>query len=415
MMETPFFGGTYASLSPNMADDRCMNLYPEIIETKQGKQIGGFYSTPGQKNLLELITGGTGAVSGPLRGIRGCSNGKLVAVFGNQVQQIDQNSNVVALGQLKTASGPVSIIDNGTQYAVFDGLQGWYYSAGTWAQIATIPSFPGIAAIQDGFGVVGILGTNQFYQSNLNDLSTWEALNFSSADAEPSSIQSIVTLYRQLWVVKQRSVEVWNNAGLNGFVFQRMEGAYLNVGCSAPFSVATNEDHVFWLGLSDKGSLQVYMNNGYQEQRISTHPIEYQISSYLQLTSQGVGNVVGFCYTQAGHAFYVLTFTAGNATWVFDLTTGLWHERGEFIDGSYQSWDPSCYAFFNKQHVVGSSTSQNLSVLDLLYATDDLAKTSPSNPKRWMRRWRAVKTPVNAPVRLQSLKIDMQTGILVDS
>lgn len=410
-METPFFGGTYASLSPNMADDRCMNLYPEVVESKLGKTIGGFYSTPGQRLLLALSNGGEGSVSGPMRGSRACSNGQLVAVFGNQVVQISINDVVVPIGLLNTASGPVSIIDNGTQYAVFDNFQGWSFSGGTFALITTIPNFPGIAAVQDGFGVVGILGTNQFYQSNLNDLTTWNPLNFSSADAEPSSIQSIVTLYRQLWIVKQKTIEIWNNEGLNGFVFGRMEGAYINVGSSAPYSVATNEDHVFWLGLSTEGSLQVYINNGYSEQRISNHPLEYAISSYLQLSSIGIADAIGFCYTQAGHAFYVLTFPAGNASWVYDLTTGLWHERGEFIDGSYNRWDPSCYAFFNKRHLVGSSTSQRLSSLDLLYATDDLATTPPSNPKRWMRRWRAVKQKVNAPVRLQSLKIDMQTGV----
>jgi hypothetical protein len=411
-METPFFGGTYQSLSPNLADNRCMNLIPEIVETKDGKQIGGFYSTPGQKNLLTLSNSGSGAVAGPLRGLRAAANKKLIAVFGNQVVQIDINNNVTALGYLNTASGPVSIIDNGSQYAVFDGFQGWYWSSGTWARITTIPNFSWVATIQDEFGIVGIWGTNQFYQSNLNDLSTWDALNFSSADSEPSNIQAIVTLFRQLWVVKERSIEIWNNAGLNGFAFQRMEGAFINVGCAAPFSVATSEDRVFWLGQSDKGSLQVYINNGYSEQRISTHAVEYQISSYLQLSSIGIADAIGFCYTQAGHVYYVLTFPSGNATWVYDLTTGLWHERGEFIDGSYNRWDPSCYAFFNKQHVVGSSTSQRLSVLDMLYATDDLATTPPSNPKRWMRRWRALKQPINAPVRFGSLKIDMQTGSL---
>jgi hypothetical protein len=414
-METPFFGGTYQSLSPNLADNRCMNLIPEIVETKDGKQIGGFYSTPGQKNLLTLSNSGSGAVSGPLRGLRSAANKKLIAVFGNQVVQIDINNNVTALGHLNTASGPVSIIDNGSQYAVFDGFQGWYWSSGTWARITTIPNFSWVATIQDEFGIVGIWGTNQFYQSNLNDLSTWDELNFSSADSEPSNIQAIVTLFRQLWVVKERSIEIWNNAGLNGFAFQRMEGAFINVGCAAPFSVATSEDRVFWLGQSDKGSLQVYINNGYSEQRISTHAVEYQISSYLQLSSIGIADAIGFCYTQAGHVFYVLTFPSGNATWVYDLTTGLWHERGEFIDGSYNRWDPSCYAFFNKQHVVGSSTSQRLSVLDLLYATDDLSVTPPSNPKRWMRRWRSLKQPMNAPVRFGSLKIDMQTGITVDN
>jgi hypothetical protein len=412
-METPFLGGTYQSFSSNLADDRCMNLYPEVVETKQGKQVGGFYSTPGQKLLQVLTNSGSGAVSGPMRGIHKTANNKLVAVFGNQVVQIDINGVVTPLGHLNTASGPVSIIDNGRQYAVFDGFQGWSWSGSTWAQITTIPNFPLIACEQDGFGIVGIAGTNQFYQSNLNDLTTWDPLNFSSADSNATNIQAIFTLFRQLWVLKENAIEIWNNAGLNGFAFQRMEGAYVNVGCVAPFSVATSEDHIFWLGQSDEGSLQAYVNNGYSEQRISTHAIEYQIQSYLAMSSIGIADAIGFCYTQAGHVFYVLTFPSGNATWVYDMTIGLWHERGEFINGSYNRWDPSCYAFFNKQHVVGSSTNQRLSVLDLTYPTNDLATTPPSNPKRWMRRWRALKKPMQEPVRLQSLKVDMQTGVVV--
>lgn len=409
-METPFLGGTYESLSPNLADDRCINLYPEIVETKQGKKIVGFYSTPGQKFLQTLSASGAGAVSGPLRGSRSCSTGQLAAVFGNQVVLITQNGVVTHIGKLNTASGPVSIIDNGRQYAVFDNFQGWSYSSGTWAQITTIPSFPGIACMQDGFGVVGIVGTNQFYQSNLNDLTIWDALNFSSADSEPSNIQAIVSIFRQLWVVKQNSIEIWNNAGLNGFVFQRMQGAFINVGCSAPYSVAINEDHVFWLGLSDRGSLVVYINNGYAEQRISTHAIDYALNKYQSLSSIGVADAIGFCYTQGGHTFYVLSFPSGNATWAYDLTTGWWHERAEFLNGNYHRWDPSCYAYFNKQHIVGSSTAPQLSVLDILYPTDDLAITPPSNPKRYMRRWRALKNAINMPVRFGSLKIDMQTG-----
>lgn len=410
MMETPFFGGTYTSYSPNLADNFCMNLIPELVETKEGKQIGGFYSTPGQRLIQSLPNSGTGYVAGPMRGVHAATNKTLVAVFGNQVVQIDQNQNVTPLGHLNTASGPVSIIDNGSQYAVFDYFQGWSWSGSVWAQITTLPNFPGSATQQDGFGVVGIWGTNEFYQSNLDDLTTWDPLNFSSADADASNLQAVISLYRQLWLVKEKSIEIWNNAGLNGFVFQRMEGAFMNVGCAAPASVATSEDHVFWLGQSDKGSLVVYMNNGYTEVRISTHAVEYALQSYLSLSSIGVADALGFCYTQAGHTYYVLTFPAANHTWVYDFTTRLWHERGEFINGSYERWDPSCYAYFAKQHIVGSSTFQRICQLDITYPTDDLATTPPSNPKRWARRWRALTKPIKNTVRFPALQIDMQTG-----
>ena len=47
---------------------------------------------------------------------------------------------------------------------------------------------PVSAAYQDGFGVVNDAGTNQWWQSDLDDLSIWEPLNFSSADAAIGSI-----------------------------------------------------------------------------------------------------------------------------------------------------------------------------------------------------------------------------------
>lgn len=404
-METPFFGGTYQSLSPNLAADRCMNLYPEVMETHQGKQIGGFYSTPGQKFLDSFG-------SGPVRGMRTMTtNRTIIAVVGSTVYTYDQNSVIVTIGALGTSTGPVSIIDNGTQFLVVDGFEGWVYSAGAWT--LTPLTKPVVATIQDGFGLVNQLGTNQFYQSNLNDLTIWDGLNFSSADSEPSPIIGMTSLFRQIWIFKQSSTEIWNNAGLNGFAFQRMQGAYLQQGCIAPFSVTVSGDRVIWLGQDKEGGICVFMNNGYQEKRISTHPIEYAILSYLQNSQIGVADAVGFSYMQAGHRFYVLSFPAGDATWVYDQTTGMWHERGEWLNGVYHRWDPSSYAFFNSQHIVGSSSGNQICTLDLSYGTDDLSvSVNPSgiNPKRWMRRFRAFQRPQNAPVRFGSIRLDMQTG-----
>lgn len=403
-METPFFGGTYQSLSPNLALDRCMNLIPEVMETHQGKQIGGFYSTPGQRFLATIG-------SGPVRGQRTMTTTrKLIVVVGNTVYTYDQNGVIVTIGTLNTATGPVSIIDNGTQFLVVDGYQGWVFSAGSWT-LTTLTN-PVVATIQDSLGLVNQLGTDQFFQSNLNDLTQWGGLNFSSADSEPSPIIGMTSLFRQIWIFKQNSTEIWNNAGLNGFAFQRMQGAYLQQGCIAPFSVSVSGDHVIWLGRDKEGGICVFMNEGYQEKRISTHPIAYAILGYLKSSQVGVADAIGFSYMQAGHRFYVLTFPSGDATWVYDQTSGLWHERGEYLNGVYHRWDPSAYAFFQNQHVVGSSSGNQLAALDLSYGTDDLTVNAPGvNPKRWMRRWRALPKPVNAPVRFGSLKLDMMTGI----
>lgn len=405
-METPFFGGTYKSFSKNVADNRAVNLIPEILETKEGKQYGVFYSTPGQKLLTTVGS------SGVIRAVHWISaTNKTIVVAGNQVWSIDQNLSPTQMtGTLLTSTGPVSLIDNGKQFFLADGFNGWYGNNGT---ITKIPALiqPTITCYQDGFALVNQRGTNQFYQSNLNDFSTWDGLNFSSADADPSPIQNIVSLFRQLWIFKVNSTEIWNNVGAKGFVFQRMEGAFIQQGCSAPFSACKVGDHVCWLGQNVEGSYSVYANDGYTAVPISTHAIDYQIERFISLSQAGITDAFGFAYKQAGHLYYVLTFPSGNATFVYDFTARLWHERGEYINGRYNRWDPSCYTFVNGFHWVGSSTSDRICTLDLSYPTDDLATTPPSNPKRYMRRWRANKQPVNVPQRFGSLKIDMQTGI----
>ena len=410
-METPFFGGSSPGFSTNLANDRTINLYPELVETKQGKQIGALYSTPGQRKLLTLPNFGVGTVMGPCRGSRTmATTNKMIQVYGNTVMTVDTNNVAVILGHINTSTGPVDIIDNGTQVAVSDGYQLWAYPLGAGvagAIITTLPSAPGVLVIQDGFGLTNILGTDQFYQSNLNDLTTWGALNFSSADAEPSPIIGMATLFRQVWIFKQNTSEVWNNVGGAGFTFQRMQGVYLQVGCQAPYSVATSGERVIWLGQNALGTSSVFMNNGYEAKPISTHAVDYKIIEYQKATQKGIIDAIGFVYNQAGHTFYVLTFPGGNATWVYDLTTQIWCERGEWLNGKYNRWDPSSYCYYNKQHVVGSGSYYQLSTLDLTYPIDDIVPAPVINPKRWMRRWRAVSKPINTTVRFGSLKLDM--------
>ena len=65
----------------------------------------------------------------------------------------------------------------------------------------------------------------------------------------------------------------------------------------------------------------VFQGNAYQAKRVSTHAIEHAIQQYSL-----VSDAIGMTYQLEGHYFYVLTFPTGDATWVYDLTTGLWHQ-----------------------------------------------------------------------------------------
>src|ERR1700721_3848884 len=143
----------------------------------------------------------------------------------------------------------------------------------------TLPfSGPVSASYQDGFGVVNQSGTDQWWQSNLFDLSYWDALIFSSADGLPDDVVAIGNLHNQFFLIKQYDTEVWANAGLPGFTFQRESGVFSETGCAAPFSLAKCGESLIWLAQFVEGNCTAVMLTGYEPIKISTFAIEYAIS-----------------------------------------------------------------------------------------------------------------------------------------
>ena len=114
-MRTPIFGPFDVSRSPNVSDNRLINLYPELVDTKQGKAVGALYLTPG---LDLLATVGTG----PIRGLHPLGD-TLYVVSGGAVYALDPAYNATLLSGVLEAGG-VSMIDNGTQIAIFVGNTG---------------------------------------------------------------------------------------------------------------------------------------------------------------------------------------------------------------------------------------------------------------------------------------------------
>jgi hypothetical protein len=103
-MKTPILGSAYVARSVNAADNRMVNLFPEIVP-EGGKEPAFLQRAPG---LTTLATLGTG----PVRGLWTFGNYGY-AVSGSTLYQIDSNWDAVAKGTVG-GSGPVSMADNGT-------------------------------------------------------------------------------------------------------------------------------------------------------------------------------------------------------------------------------------------------------------------------------------------------------------
>jgi hypothetical protein len=395
-MQSPILGQSYVARSVNAAANRMINMYPEATPPPEGKDAGYLSRVPG---LRKLATVGTG----PIRGLWQYG-GYGYVVSGARLYRIDTSWNSTVIGAI-SGTGPVSMVDNGTQLFIAANPTGYIYNASTlqFAQITDI-DFPGAVMVGylDGYFTFQEPNSQRFWVTQLLDGSSIDPLDFASAEGMPDDLISLFVDHREVWLFGTQSVEVWYNAGTAGFPFERIQGAVNELGCAATYSVAKMDNSLFWLGADARGHGIVYRANGYTGTRVSTHAVEIAIQTY-----EVINDAIGFTYQQDGHSFYILTFPTAQKTWAYDAATGAWHERAGFANGQFIRQRANCQMFFNEEVVVGDFQNGKIYAYDLEVFADDTL------PQKWLRSWRALPTGTNNLKRTaqHSLQIDCEAGV----
>lgn len=394
-MQTPILGSSYVARSVNAADNRMVNLFPEMVP-EGGKQPAFLQRCPG---LRRWATVG----QGPIRGLWVLGD-FLFVVSGSQFYRLNASGEATFLGDV-AGRGPVSMADNGNQIFVAANPNSYIYdtSLNTFGPLSD-PDFPGASVVGylDGYFVFIEPNSQRLWVTTLFDGASIDPLDFASAEGNPDGLTSLIIDHREVWLFGNNSTEVWYNAGLSDFPLVRIQGAYNELGCAARYSVAKMNNQIYWLGKDARGQGIVYVANGYQGQRISTHAVEWQIQQY-----GNISDAIGYTYQQDGHMFYVLSFPSGNATWAYDAATGAWHERLGWENDSWAVHRGATQAFFNSQNVIGDYQNGNLYIYDLNVYADDGKK------QRWLRSWRALPTGQNNLNRTaqHALQLDCETGV----
>ena len=374
-----------------------VNLFPEAIpEGSGGKEAGFLLRCPG---LRLLATVG----AGPIRGLW-VTNGVAYVVSGSEFYSLTTNYTATLIGTV-SGTGPVSMADNGTQLFIACNPEGFIYNTSTavFGQI-TDADFPGAGSVGylDGYFVFNEPDSQKFWVTSLLDGTSIDPLDFASAEGYPDNVIALIVDHREIFLFGNNSVEVWYDAGTPDFPLARIQGAFMEVGCAAAYSVAKLDNSVFWLGSDARGRGIVYRANGYTPARISTNAVEYAIQSYGNIT-----DAIAYTYQQDGHPFYVLIFPSAQATWVYDVSTQLWHERAGFENGDFTRHRSNCQMAFNSEVVVGDYEDGRVYAFDLdVYADDDQIQ-------KWLRSWRALATGQNNLKRTahHSLQLDAETGV----
>jgi hypothetical protein len=376
-----------------------INLYPEIIP-EGGKEPAFLQRAPG---LSFQQTVGTG----PIRGLwaHQTNGSDFFVVSGTGFYKLTGLTATPTLLGTVAGSGPVSIADNGTQIFIAANPYGYIYNEVTnvFAQI-TDPDFPGAVTVSylDGYFVFNEPDTQKIWVTQLLEGTSIDPLDFASAEGSPDGVVAVFTDHRELWVFGTDTTEAWYNAGLLDFPLTRIQGAFNELGCAAPYSVAKMDNQIYWLGKDARGQGMVYRAAGYVGQRISTHAIEWQIQQYANIS-----DATAYTYQQDGHSFYVLNFPTANATWVFDVATGAWHERAGFAGGEFTRHRADNMCNFAGNIVVGDFENGNIYTFDLEVYADN------GQPQKWLRSWRALPTGANNLTRTvqHAMQLDCETGV----
>lgn len=393
-----FIGPSYRLESVNVDCQRCVNLYPEVSESgsSKEKEVASLVSTPG---LSLLVTIG----DGPIRGQYKASNGAHYVVSGNKIYSLTSAYAATERGTLSTSTGQVQMADNGTSLVIVDGANGYVVTLSSHAFASiTDPDFLGSYHVWylDGYFLFLDPDTQKLYWSDL--LSTdFDALDFVSAEGAPDNAIGLLVDHREAWVFGVSTTEVFYNSGDASSTFQRIQGAFIEYGCAAKFSPAKLKNSVIWLSQDQDGAGVVVRAEGYQPQRISTHAIEHAFRDY------DLSSATSWTYQDGGHYFYCLNFSDADVTWVYDLSTGLWHERAYNNQGVEERHRAANHVFVNNAHVVGDYVNGKL------YS---LSRTTYSDNSAAIIRERTLPhlSASGGNIFYDELHLDVQTGVGLD-
>ena len=200
-------------------------------------------------------------------------------------------------------------------------------------------------------------------------------LSFSSKDGAPDNLVSIIVDHREVYLLGETSSEVWIDAGLFPFAFQRIPGTNTQHGIAAKFSVARLGNSFAYVSRNIRGQAQIMMMNGYTPTRISTHAVENT------LVDKYIEDARAWTYQLEGHEVYVVSFPTIDLTWAYDVSTGMWH-KWLSVDNQnvFHRHRGNCQANFQNINLVGDYAN------GLIYQLDQTNYTDNGNEIRRIRR-----------------------------
>lgn len=403
LISTPYDGKSLIA-----SGQECINLYAEINDKDpQAPAKVTYYPMPGSVLYSDPL------FERNARGSYRTSIGTAYYVVGPNVYFLNSSGVLIFIGAIADRASQIIFADNGIVCVMVDGVNGYVVDLQTNALgIITDPNFYGAdyVAQLDTFFIFNYPDTNLWYISISNadytlltTTGAFDPLDIAAKSGFNDPIVGIVTIHGELWLIGDLTTEVWIGTGAADFYFQRQQGAYINHGCAAQYSIATIDVLVCFIMQDQQGNGIIVQGQGYDITEISTPRVVSEIKKYSTLE-----DAIGFCFQIEDHAFYALVFPTASKGWIYDFKTKQWAEWNWIDDnGNFLRPRANCCMFVNGVNLVGDWENGRLLRLDINTYTDD------GQPLVWVRTFpHMVKD--NNKITYLDFQADIQPGTVED-
>lgn len=367
-----FVAGSAPSQSALATSERTLNFYVEKIGTQGPQNKMALYPTPGQQAWITAASSGgvltdVGGRGGVVAGTRA------FVVIGLGFYEVFADATISKRGSVAQDGNVAQLAYNGAtggQVLIASGSNAYLFVLSTNTLTTVLTGEANQIGMLDEYFLALNQATGKLRLSNLNDGSVWDPTQFALRSAQPEPWAAMIVNAPDIWLLGSNSGDVWYDAGTSPFPLAARTGLNIPYGAGANFSLTATGGQLFWLAQNKDGAGVVVNAQGYGAEAVSSLELDTAISTYARTAS--ITDAEGFTYQQEGHTFYVLHFPSANATWVYDLTTQIWHERStrNATTGVDGVWRARFHLYAFGKHLVGNAATGTVSILDVTYGTE---------------------------------------------
>lgn len=326
------FVGTPTQRYTGTGDERYVNVQFEAIPNPLTKQNTVFcVKRLGLSNHTQASTSGAG------RGIHAwAETGSIYEVRGNNIYR-DTTLFTSSL-TMNTSTGRCWFVEipqsTGNHVLIIsDGSDNYNItSTHTITQIdetddADYPvSSLGPVCYLDGFGPIQAQANGRIWNPNINNVTTWTANSYLTADTHAGELEAIHLQKDQLLAFTKNRVEFfYNNGNPTGSPLLRHDQNTLGVGMASRESLGFSGEIALWVGENagdGDGGRAIYLAASNKIRDVST-PV---INRFLQAEGQSITSCTALMERFGGHLLYVLNLQSANRSFAYSVEAGLWSE-----------------------------------------------------------------------------------------